>query len=87
MENERPASERQAEAEASLARHQPAAEMSDETRARLFDEHRELRQRVVKLESFIMTRRFDDLPGVERADLREQLEHMNAYCRVLARRV
>lgn len=52
--------------------------MSD-FRARLFQEHSELNQRIAKLEQFILGPSFDALPDIDRADLREQLTHMKAY--------
>lgn len=59
--------------------------MSD-FRERLFDEFGEVRQRLEKLKTFILTPAFDALPEVDRKDLREQLQHMQGYYDVLFRR-
>jgi hypothetical protein len=61
--------------------------MDDATRGRLFEEHDQLSARRSKLEAFILTPEFDQLPQYDRSDLRDQLTHMNAYERVLERRV
>ena len=60
--------------------------MDNDTRGRLFQEYSELHQRIKRLQSFILTPKFDELSDVDRADLRAQLGHMNAYFAVLARR-
>ena len=60
--------------------------MSD-FRARLFAEHSELAQRIEKLKAFIVSDKYDGLPGIDRTDLKEQLKHMEAYGGVLMRRV
>ena len=61
--------------------------MTDGFRARLFLEHDQLVERIQKLVDFILTPGFDALPEIDRADLREQLQHMRAYQSVLSRRV
>lgn len=60
--------------------------MDNDTRGRLFAEYTELTQRVKKIEHFITSERFESLPDIERADLREQLKHMRSYQDVLSRR-
>jgi hypothetical protein len=60
--------------------------MDEETRERLYREYLEVLGRKSKLSAFILTDAFEDLPVMDRKDLREQLHHMNAYWRVLARR-
>lgn len=56
-------------------------------RARVFEEHTQLGQRIDRLRAFIISEQFEALPDVERADLREQLKHMQAYFNVLSNRV
>ena len=60
--------------------------MSD-FRARLSQEHSELRTKIKKLQEFILGDNFESLAEVDRDDLREQLKHMEQYCTVLTRRV
>ncbi len=60
--------------------------MSD-FRARLFEEHDQLHRRIEKLKTFIVSDQYDQLPEIDRKDLKEQLTHMEAYERVLSRRV
>lgn len=60
--------------------------MDDRTADRLRREYHELLQRKSKLHAFILTDNFEDLPEVDRRDLREQRHHMDAYWRVIARR-
>jgi len=60
--------------------------MSD-FRSRLYEEHSELNQRTEKLKNFIVSEKFDDLPEVDKVDLKEQFKHMEAYSSVLNRRV
>ncbi len=60
--------------------------MSD-FRSRLFDEDHELRSKIDKLKTFIIGDKYDDLPEIDRTDLKEQLKHMEAYASVLSRRV
>lgn len=55
-------------------------------RARLFQERTELHQRIQKLEAFIVHEAFDQLPDIDRDDLREQLKHMRGYFAVVDRR-
>lgn len=59
----------------------------DTWKDRLFTEHDELSARRHKLEQFILTGEFEELPDNDRSDLREQLQHMQAYEGVLERRV
>lgn len=59
----------------------------DDFRSRLFTEFSELQQRIEKLKAFILGRYFDTLPEIDRTDMKEQLEHMELYCKVLNRRV
>lgn len=56
-------------------------------RGRAMQEHGELNQKIKKLKEFILSDKFDGLPEVDRKDLREQLQHMEAYFNVLNRRV
>jgi len=56
-------------------------------RSRLFDEHDELNSRVKKLKEFILSERYDELPDVDRSDLKKQLSHMEDYLYVLGCRV
>lgn len=60
--------------------------MDKATMDRLFREHDEIAGRRSDLEKFILTPAFDQLPEIDRTDLREQLGHMKAYERVLERR-
>lgn len=60
--------------------------MSD-FRSRLFDEYGELQRRIEKLKSFIVGAEYDELPEIDRKDLKEQLGYMESYCAVLSRRV
>ena len=59
--------------------------MSD-FRRRLFEEHDQLHQRMEKLKAFIVSDKYDALPEIDRADLKEQLGHMERYFGVLSRR-
>lgn len=60
--------------------------MSDFT-ARMFEEHGQLSTRIEKLKTFIISDKYDTLPEVDRADLKEQLKHMEGYFKVLSCRV
>jgi hypothetical protein len=60
--------------------------MDQATRERLYREYLELLERKSKIAAFILADSFEDLREIDRRDLREQLGHMNAYWRVLARR-
>lgn len=60
--------------------------MSD-FRQRLFDEYDELKRKIEKLKTFILGDQFESLPDYDRADLKEQLKHMEEYFSVLSRRV
>lgn len=53
---------------------------------RIFEEHDQLSQRIDKLKEFLVSDKIDALPDYERNDLRLQLEHMEAYMKVLRRR-
>lgn len=56
-------------------------------RARLSMEFSELTIRRDKLRHFILSDKYDELPEIDRKDLREQLEYMEGYLSVLNRRV
>ncbi len=56
-------------------------------RARLFEEFDQLSNRITRLKEFIVSDKYDSLPEIERKDLKEQLQHMQAYWKVLSRRV
>lgn len=60
--------------------------MSD-FRLRLFQEYSDLQSKIEKLEKFILGDVYDTLPDVDKKDLKEQLKHMNEYCRILSYRV
>lgn len=53
---------------------------------RLARELYSLRLRVGKLQTYVLTRPFHELPGEDKADLEEQLGHMERYLTVLKRR-
>lgn len=53
---------------------------------RIAEEHAQLNDRINKLEAFLLSDRFLSIPVIERADLEEQRNHMNAYFDVLKRR-
>ncbi len=53
---------------------------------RLQNEEYELSERIEKLKAFIVCSKFENLPEIDRKDLREQLAHMEAYHAVLRRR-
>jgi hypothetical protein len=55
-------------------------------RIQLFDEHEDLLRRIKNLKQFIISDEYDLLPDYDRKDLKEQLQHMEAYCAVLSRR-
>lgn len=61
-------------------------QMSD-YRARAMQEHSELNQKIEKLKGFIVGEAYDELPEVDRKDLKAQLGHMEGYFSVLNRRV
>jgi hypothetical protein len=56
-------------------------------RARLSMEFSELTIRVDKLKSFIVSDKYDQLPEIDRKDMKEQLKHMEGYLKVLNCRV
>jgi hypothetical protein len=57
-------------------------------KSRLFEEHSDLTIKIDKLTTFVTgSKTFDDLPEIERKDLKEQLKHMKNYYNVLNRRV
>ena len=60
--------------------------MSD-FRARLFEEHGDLNKKIDKLKAFIISDKYDELPEVDRKDLKEQLKHMEGYFSILTNRV
>ena len=60
--------------------------MSD-FRARVFEEHSQLHQRIDKLKAFIVSDKYGELPDIDRTDLKEQLRHMEGYFDVLHKRV
>ena len=55
--------------------------------SRLLEENTELSIKVEKLTTFVVSKQFDDLPDIERNDLKQQLRHMKAYSTVIGRRV
>lgn len=60
--------------------------MSD-YRARLHQEPGDLYMRIGKLKTFILSDEFERLSEIDRADFKEQLQHMEAYFSVLQRRL
>lgn len=56
-------------------------------RSRLFEEYRQLSDRIGKLKVFIVSDAYDSLPEIDRKDLKEQLKHMESYYHILACRV
>lgn len=56
-------------------------------KARLFDEHRELNNRIEKLTSFILSDDFDAQASVDKNDLIKQLNYMGGYSSILSCRV
>lgn len=54
---------------------------------RLYDEDRDLVVRLERLKAFILSDKYESLPEVDRRDLKEQLTHMEAYFKVLRRRL
>lgn len=60
--------------------------MSD-YRLRLIDEHEQLYKKIAKLKEFIISGKCDELPEIDKYDLKEQLGHMENYFDVLDRRV
>jgi hypothetical protein len=60
--------------------------MSD-YKARVMEEHIELKGKIERLEKFLTTDTIESLPQIDRDDLREQHRHMVAYFDVLTRRV
>lgn len=62
-------------------------EMADDWRGRLFAEHSDLHRKVESLKKFILSEEYEKLLDIDRADLKEQLQHMESYHKVLMRRV
>jgi len=60
--------------------------MSD-FRARLFEEHSQLSQRIDRLKEFILSEKYDTLPDIDKSDLKRQLSHMEGYFSILSKRV
>ena len=56
-------------------------------RARLFYEFSELLKRIEKVKAFIASDKYNALPEFDRKDLKEQLKHMEAYHKVLFKRM
>lgn len=56
-------------------------------RSRLFEERNQLNERIEKLRAFILDTKFEELPDIDRNDLREQITYMVEYSKVLERRV
>lgn len=54
---------------------------------RLYVEHSDLRNRINKLQAFVLGDKFESLPQVDRAALKDQLGHMSDYFKVLGERV
>jgi len=61
--------------------------MDDATLERVVAEYADLSAKLDRLGRFILTDKFEDLPEVDRRDLREQRGHMLAYEAVLERRL
>jgi hypothetical protein len=61
-------------------------EMTQAWAGRMAAEKYELGQRMEKLQNFVFTPEFEQLPKIECDDLLEQLDHMQAYHTVLQRR-
>lgn len=61
--------------------------MDKNVRGRLLQEHSELALKIQKLQQFVQSEGFAKLPEMDRADLLEQLSHMQKYFSVLDRRV
>lgn len=61
--------------------------MDLDAQERLYTEYLELLDRKSRLTAFILNPTFEDLPTIDRRDLREQLSHMQSYWHILARRV
>lgn len=58
-----------------------------EWQVRLNEELKEVSDRLSKLSDFILSDKYDDLPDIDRKNLKEQHHHMKAYVEVLRRRV
>lgn len=56
-------------------------------RARLMTERVQLMHKIQKLNAFILSDAYDNLPEIDRLDLKEQNKHMKMYLAVLDRRV
>ena len=56
-------------------------------RARMFEEHSDLRIKIKKLKEFILSEKYDNIPDMDKSNLKEQLKHMEGYFRVLSCRV
>lgn len=54
---------------------------------RLFEEHSQLGLRLEKLENFVFSDKFNDLPEIDRAYLKTQLKYMKGYFNVLNHRL
>jgi hypothetical protein len=61
--------------------------MDESVRSQLFEEYHQLRKRIDKLKAFLVGSKYDQLPEVDRKDLKEQLQHMEAHFKVLSCRV
>ena len=61
--------------------------MPDSFLDRLKVEHKELMERINKLEPFLVTDSFEQLPIIDRTDLRMQLSVMQTYSSILRRRL
>jgi hypothetical protein len=55
-------------------------------RARLFEEHTQLIERINKLKAFIVSDQYEALPEIERNALKQQLKFMEGYFDVLSKR-
>ena len=55
--------------------------------SRMMEEHRLLGIRLLKLNEFILSDKYDELPEIDRNDLKEQRDYMKSYMCVLSRRV
>ena len=58
----------------------------EEYQKRMLNEYKELNDRCIKLEKFIMTDKFDELCEEEQFDMHQQLNYMKQYRRILKSR-
>jgi len=61
--------------------------MDNDVYIRILEESTKLNRQIEQLKNFILSETYEDLPTIEKVDLKRQLAHMEKYSEVLNERV